>query len=782
MSELERWHIHVGGIVQGVGFRPFVYTLAQRHGVGGFVLNDSSGVVIEVEGPSSQLHTFLMALRHEHPPLAQINAIHIEPIPPQGTVGFQIVQSTASTQRTTMIAPDTAPCNDCLHELFQPTDRRYHYPFINCTNCGPRFTIIRKIPYDRQYTTMEYFPMCVLCQAEYDDPHNRRFHAQPNACAACGPRLSLLNADGQPIACADPLAATVARLIQGDVLAIKGLGGYHLVCDALNADAVARLRQRKQREARPFALMLPDLDTVRAYTDVSAGEAALLTSIQRPIVLLNQKPPAAQPHPLPPEVAPGYTTLGVMLPYTPLHALLLAAYQAALPAGYPPLLVMTSGNLSDEPIAYRDDDARTRLLPLADAMLTHNRPIHIRCDDSLAQVVAGKVQLLRRARGYVPQPISTAFRFMEPVLATGAHLKNTFCIGREQYAVVSHHIGDLENLETLTSFTEGIDHFKHLFDVQPQMVAYDLHPDYLASRYAHEQPFTRRIGVQHHHAHIASVLAEHGLSERVIGVAADGTGYGTDGTIWGGEIMLADCRNFQRTLHLAHLLLPGGEQAVRQVWRIAAAWLWQVYGDAWQELPIPFTRQPELAQWPTLRQMIERGINTPRTSSMGRLFDAVAALIGLHSRVVYEGQAAIALEMLAAPLPPDDVGYPVAVLAPPNSAPSDLVGILDLAGLLQSIVAELQDGTPAAIIAARFHRSVARLLLHGCRLMREQHGLAVVALSGGVFQNRLLLEQLTALLTADGFLVYTNQRVPPNDGGLSLGQAAVAAAHLIADT
>lgn len=443
---------------------------------------------------------------------------------------------------------------------------------------------------------------------------------------------------------------------------------------------------------------------------------------------------------------------------------------------------MTSGNLSDEPIVYRDDDALARLLPLADAMLTHNRPIHIRCDDSLARVVAGKVQLLRRARGYVPQPIHTAFRFAEPILATGGHLKNTFCIGREQHAFVSHHIGDLENLETLTSFTEGIGHFKDLFDVQPQVVAYDLHPDYLATRYALEQPFTRRIGVQHHHAHIASVLAEHGLSERVIGVAADGTGYGTDGTIWGGEIMLADCRSFQRTLHLAHLLLPGGEQAVRQVWRIAAAWLWHVYGDAWQALPIPFTRQPELAQWPTLRQMIVRGINTPRTSSMGRLFDAVAALLGLHSRVVYEGQAAIALEMLAAPLAADDTGYPIAVQAPPDAAPTELVGVLDTAGLLRAIVAELQVGTPAAIIAARFHRSVARLLWHSCRLMREQHGLGLVALSGGVFQNRLLLEQLTDLLTADGFQVYTNQRVPPNDGGLSLGQAAVAAAQLMAES
>lgn len=494
--------------------------------------------------------------------------------------------------------------------------------------------------------------MCAQCQAEYDDPYNRRFHAQPNACPACGPRLSLLDADGQPIACADPLAATVARLIRGDVLAIKGLGGYHLVCDALNAHAVARLRQRKQREARPFALMLPDLATVRAYTELSAAEESLLTSIQRPIVLLTQKPPATQPRPLAPDVAPGYATLGVMLPYTPLHALLLAAYQAALPSGYPPLLVMTSGNLSDEPIVYRDDDALARLLLLADAMLTHNRPIHIRCDDSLARVVAGKVQLLRRARGYVPQPIHTAFRFAEPILATGGHLKNTFCIGREQHAFVSHHIGDLENLETLTSFTEGIGHFKDLFDVQPQVVAYDLHPDYLATRYALEQPFTRRIGVQHHHAHIASVLAEHGLSERVIGVAADGTGYGTDGTIWGGEIMLADCRSFQRTLHLAHLLLPGGEQAVRQVWRIAAAWLWHVYGDAWQALPIPFTRQPELAQWPTLRQMIVRGINTPRTSSMGRLFDAVAALLGLHSRVVYEGKRRLRLRCWRPRLPP----------------------------------------------------------------------------------------------------------------------------------
>lgn len=616
--------------------------------------------------------------------------------------------------------------------------------------------------------------MCKACQAEYDDPANRRFHAQPNACAACGPQVRLIDHTGTHLAHSDAITATARLLADGAVLAIKGLGGYHLACNALDAGAVARLRQRKQREARPFALMLPDVATARRYVELSAAEESLLTSIQRPIVLLRQRPAAEHPVPLPPALAPGYATLGIMLPYTPLHELLLAAYRHAVPADLPPLLVMTSGNLSDEPIAYRDEDAATRLLPLVDAMLTHNRPIHMRCDDSIVRVVAEAVQPLRRARGYVPQPIELGFSFAAPVLATGAHLKNTFCLGRGQQAFLSHHIGDLENLETLTSFTEGISHFQALFDIQPQVVAYDLHPDYLATRYALEQPFAQRIGVQHHHAHIASVLAEQRIEEPVIGVAADGTGYGLDGTIWGGEILLADRRDFRRLLHLQHLLLPGGEQAVRQPWRIALAWLWQVYGAALHELGLPLVQHLDQGQWRTLHQMLVRGINTPRTSSMGRLFDAVGALLGLRSTVQYEGQAAIELEMIATPTLPTTRTYPFDITQPMG----EQAGLLQTDVLLHALVDDLRAGVDTATIAGTFHATVAAMLLAGCQAVREQHGVQQVALSGGVFQNRLLLESLIASLRADGFSVYTNQQVPPNDGGLSLGQAAVAAARL----
>lgn len=773
MSTLIRRRVEVAGTVQGVGFRPFVYNLALRHDLSGFVFNNGTGVVLEIEGTPADVDAFLRVFVAEAPPLARILRVQMGELTPQGGRGFQIVQSAAGTHRTTLIAPDTAPCADCICELFDPADRRAGYPFINCTNCGPRFTIIYTIPYDRQHTTMHTFQMCKACQAEYEEPRNRRFHAQPNACAACGPTVQVLDRAGNPIVSDDAIAMVAQRLAAGAVLAIKGLGGYHLACNALDAAAVARLRQRKQREAKPFALMLPDVATARAFVHVAAAEESLLTSIQRPIVLLRQRPASEHPLRLPPALAPGYATLGIMLPYTPLHELLLVAYRQALPASVPPVLVMTSGNLSDEPIVYRDDDALDRLLPLVDAMLTHNRPIHMRCDDSIVRVVAGAVQPLRRARGYVPQPIEVGFQFAEPVLATGAHLKNTFCLGRGQQALVSHHIGDLENLETLASFTDGISHFARLFDMQPTVVAYDLHPDYLATRYALEQPFAQRIGVQHHHAHIASVLAEHRIEEPVIGVAADGTGYGLDGTIWGGEILLADRRDFTRLLHLRHLLLPGGEQAVRQPWRIAAAWLWQVYGDALLELDLPLVQQLAQLRWRTVQQMLKRGINTPRTSSMGRLFDAVGALVGLRHVVQYEGQAAIELEMCATPT---SSGYPFDITPPDGAQP----GVLETTPLLHALVADVQAGVATATVAGRFHATVAAMLLAGCRVVREQRGVQRVALSGGVFQNRLLLETLHASLHADGFTVYTNEQVPPNDGGLSLGQAAVAAARLAA--
>jgi hydrogenase maturation protein HypF len=801
---IERRRIVVQGIVQGVGFRPFVYGQALRCGLAGFVLNDSTGVTIEIEGAHEALEAFEHALREQAPPLARIDTIAAEDMPAHGDTAFVIRHSQAGAERRALISPDTATCDDCLRELFDPHDRRYRYPFTNCTNCGPRFTIVRDVPYDRDKTTMRDFPMCPACQAEYDDPLDRRFHAQPNACPECGPqvRFEVWREDGgrqmtddslpasivfRPSSFADPITETAYRLAAGAVLAIKGLGGYHLACDALHADAVARLRQRKHREAKPFALMAPDLETVRQLCDVSEAEAELLQSRRRPIVLLNQLPDC----PVAPGVAPNYTTLGVMLPYTPLHHLLLHDFARAVGASRPAVLVMTSGNLSDEPIAYHDDDARARLAAIADGMLTHNRAIHMRCDDSVVRSAARGEQIFRRSRGYAPEPIPLPFEVPVPLLAVGGHLKNTFCLAKGRQAFVSHHIGDLENLETLTSFREGIAHFQRLFDIAPHAVAYDLHPEYLATKEAlamgraalvdtseyHgdrqlETGNCQLIGVQHHHAHIASVMAEHGLDGPLIGVAADGTGYGSDGAIWGCEIMAADMRGFERLAHLAYVPLPGGEQAVRQPWRVAAAYLAQACGDDFLNLDIPFVQQLDRARWRVLAQMIARTINSPPASSLGRLFDAVAALLGLHGEVVYEGQAAIELEMQAAP---DERVYPFEIHSGSPAA-------LDVTPLIRAIVEDIQRGVAVPQIAGRFHRSVAELLAGACQHARERTGMNMVALSGGVFQNRLLLELLLARLEALGFQVFLNRRVPPNDGGLSFGQLAVAAATLqIAD-
>jgi hydrogenase maturation protein HypF len=572
----------------------------------------------------------------------------------------------------------------------------------------------------------------------------------------------------------NPITTAAQHLAAGAILAIKGLGGYHLACDALNTEAVQRLRQRKHREAKPFALMVPDLETAQRLCQVSDAEAALLQSHRRPIVLLPQHPGC----PVAPGVAPAYDTLGIMLPYTPLHHLLLRAFAGQIQPGQPAVLVMTSGNLSDEPIAYQDDDAQQRLASIAEGMLAHNRDIHMRCDDTVIRITAGGEQIVRRSRSYVPEPISLPFDLPAPLLACGGHLKNTFCLGKGAQAFVSHHIGDLENLETLTSFREGIEHFQRLFDIYPRAVAYDLHPEYLATKYALDMDIPQKIAVQHHHAHIASVLAEHGLQGPVIGLAADGTGYGTDGAVWGCEIMAADLLGFERLAHLAYVPLPGGEQAVRQPWRMAAVYLARAYGDAFLELDIPFVHQLDRSKWHVLAQMIARGINSLPTSSLGRLFDAVAALIGLRSEVLYEGQAAIELEILAqqqeqGTRQEQSITYPFTI-----SMRDQMPATLDVAPMFRAIVSDMQQGVPASQIAGCFHRSIAELLATVCSGTREQTGLNVVALSGGVFQNRLLLEQLVKRLEGMAFQVYVNRRVPPNDGGISLGQIAVAAAHL----
>jgi hydrogenase maturation protein HypF len=782
-DRLQRRRILVQGIVQGVGFRPFVYAQASSLGLAGFVFNDSAGVTIEVEGKKDALDAFQRALREEAPPLAHVNTVIVEAIAPRHESTFIITQSKANSERSALISPDTSVCEECLRELFDPADRRYQYPFINCTNCGPRFTIVQDVPYDRAKTTMSAFPLCPTCQTEYNDPLNRRFHAQPNACPTCGPQLQLLlwnkklarfsAAEGCEDAqqhTREPLVQAAQRLASGAILAIKGLGGYHLACNALDVDAVQRLRQRKHREVKPFALMVPDLATAHSLCQVSAAEAAQLEARQRPIVLLTQRPGS----PLAPGVAPTYNTLGLMLPYTPLHYLLLHALATLSEPGHPVVLVMTSGNLSDEPIAYRDEEAYQRLKTLADGVLTHNREIHIRCDDSVLRVAGGDTQFFRRARGYAPEPLTLAQETAVPLLACGGHLKNTFCLAKGRQAFLSQHIGDLENLETLTSFQEGIAHFQQLFTIAPAAVAYDLHPEYLASKYALSLDVPHKIGVQHHHAHIASAMAEHALPGPVIGIALDGTGYGTDGAIWGCEVMHVDYQGFQRLAHLAYVPLPGGEQAVLQPWRMAAVYLQQSYGPALLELDIPFTRQLNPVKWRILDQMIARGINCPSTSSLGRLFDAVAALLGLpvDSPVQrYEGQAAIELEQLASTATGMCESYPFAI-------GEQTTAELDVRPLIRAIVDDIRQEVPASRIARRFHSSIASLLAQTCAMARERTGLNTVALSGGVWQNRLLLEELSGLLADMAFQVYTNRRVPPNDGGLSFGQLAIAAARL----
>ncbi len=762
MATNVRTSIRVEGVVQGVGFRPFVYSLATRLGLAGWVGNDVDGVFAEVEGPAEHIRDFLAALERDAPPLAQVERVSAQPMTPDGRPGFAIVASDMAGRRRALVSADSATCADCLRELADPADRRSGYPFINCTNCGPRFTIVRDVPYDRPLTTMAGFAMCAACAAEYHDPANRRFHAQPVCCPACGPRLTLLAADGTELASPEgtpegPLAGAVAALAGGLVLAVKGLGGYHLAVDAASEKATALLRARKHREDKPFAVMVADVAGARALCEVDDLAASMLTSARRPIVLLRRRAAAPGGDLLAAAVAPGNRQLGLMLPYTPLHHLLLRDF------GRP--MVLTSGNVSDEPIAYQDGDALARLGSIADAFLTHDRPIHIRTDDSVVRPFRGREAVLRRSRGYVPEPLAVATRFVRPVLACGAELKNTFCLGRGDRAFLSQHVGDLENYETLRSFTEGIGHLRRLFDVEPQIVAHDLHPEYLSTKYALGQDDCVLAGVQHHHAHIASCLADNGEAGPVIGVAFDGTGYGTDGTIWGGEFLLADLADAERAGHLAGVPMPGGAAAIRQPWRMAAAYLDAAFPGG---LPAGLdVAARNSGAWPDVLTLARRGVNAPQTSSAGRLFDAVAALLGVRDCINYEGQAAVELEQLAATSRHDP--YPAAIT---RDEPLTVAG----SDLIRAAATDLLAGVPREVIGARFHRGVAAMIGEVCGLLSDRSGLGTVALSGGVFQNLLLLGTVVDLLEGRGFRVLTHSRVPPNDGGISLGQAVVAAA------
>ena len=809
--------VHVEGIVQGVGFRPFIFALAERYALAGWVRNTSAGVDIEVDGALEALDAFVQAISAEAPPLAQIDGVTAVAIPANGYTTFEIVHSEAISGAFQPISPDVCICDDCLRELFDPADRRYLYPFINCTNCGPRFTIIQDIPYDRPLTTMAPFAMCDDCRREYEDPRDRRFHAQPVACPVCGPTVWLewgmrnaecgMRNDSAFRTPHSALEMSRQLLAQGKILAIKGLGGFHLACDALNETAVATLRARKLRRDKPFALMMPDLETVEQHCLVSDAERDLLLSRARPIVILQKRPDS----PIVPDCAPGQNSLGVMLPYTPLHYLLFAGEQGSRGAGEPesdflpcppappPLrpsaLVMTSGNLSEEPIAYRNEEARERLADLADAFLLHDRDIHVRCDDSVMRIAdcgmrnaestphsafrAPHLLLpMRRSRGYAPFPVKLPWD-APPTLATGAELKNTFCLGNGRYAFLSHHIGDMENFETLQSFEEGVAHFEKLFRVKPELIAYDLHPNYLASRYALERAEREGITavpVQHHHAHIAAVMAENGHpgDRPVIGVSFDGTGYGDDGAIWGGEFLVADYGGYERPFHLVYTPLPGGDLAVREPWRLALAWLRHLNAEcgAWNAEFESALRIPHSAVQIVWQQM-ERGINAPPTSSMGRLFDAVAALAGLRHTVNYEAQAAIELETLVDPH--ESGAYPFTI----HNSQFKIHNSIDPAPLITAVLDDLRQNTPLPTIAARFHNGVAQMTLDVCRALRTRTNLNEVALSGGVWQNVTLLQKTVQLLQADHFAPLLHSQVPPNDGGLALGQTAVAAYHVL---
>jgi hydrogenase maturation protein HypF len=830
MSSVERWRVRVQGVVQGVGFRPFVYGLATRLGLAGFVSNNSDGVHLEVEGPREVLERFRRELERDAPPLAHIDSVVVVAMPVANEPGLAVVEQRAEGDKphftireseavagpTTSVSPDVATCNDCLRELFDPRDRRYRYPFINCTNCGPRYTIIRDIPYDRPLTTMAAFPMCAACEREYHDPTNRRFHAQPNACPECGPQVwAQLGSSSAPAAGVDAalnnnaaitraeaaLGAVCAALADGRIVAVKGIGGFHLACDATKNVAVEELRRRKGRGDKPFGLMARDLEDVRAFAEVSEEEAALLQSKERPIVLLPRRDAGAASRSqtgrtLSERVAPGTALLGFMLPYSPLHSLILND-----PALARRPLVMTSGNLSDEPIARTNEEALARLAKMADLFLFHDRDIHVVCDDSVVRVHEAHEVPMRRSRGYAPLPVRLP-REVETVLAVGAELKSTFCLTKGNYAYVSPHIGDMENLETLEAMERGLAHFRAIFRCEPTKVVCDLHPGYLSTKWA--KAFAEKNGlplmqVQHHYAHVTSLMAEHGMgwppmrgsglvrpardrSEAILGMSFDGTGYGTDGAIWGGEIMIADYRSFQRVARLKYVPLPGGDAAVKRAYRMALAHL-MAAGIAWDE-DLPCVAAAPVDERRVLRRQIETGLNCVDTSSMGRLFDAVASLVGVCHVASYEAQAAIELEMASGAAGGDRYRFEIVEGEAPamgtdpaiyRSTIYDRELIIDPAPLLRAVVADLRAGLPPATMAARFHAGVAEMIAEVCGRLRSLGAPAVVGLTGGVFQNVRLLGAAKARLERAGFQVLTHRVVPPNDGGLALGQAVIGA-------
>lgn len=758
-TDIIGYKIYARGIVQGVGFRPFIYTQAVSNHLTGWVRNTSNGVEIEINGREQDIQVFLRRIKDSLPPLARIDQFEVTRILPNGYRVFEIIPSQLKAGEFIPVSPDISICPDCQREMMDPANRRFRYPFINCTNCGPRFSIVQDIPYDRPLTTMAEFKMCPDCQHEYDDPLDRRFHAQPVACNDCGPHI-WFEAPGNPTVTHEEALLTARQWLKdGKILAIKGLGGYHLACDATNSRAVEELRLRKQRVDKPFALMAYDLKSIRHHCVVTDQEAELLLSRQRPIVLLERKSNSTTAR----AVAPNQQTLGVMLPYTPLHLLLLEPRD-----DYPDLLVMTSGNLSEEPICYEDNEALDRLAPLADGFLLHNRKIHMRVDDSVYRKMAGQPYPIRRARGFAPDGILLPSPVL-PILAGGAELKNTFCLTRENYAFLSHYIGDLENYETLQSYEKGVRHYEQLFRIKPELYACDLHPNYLSTRYIHQRASEENlpvVTVQHHHAHLAACLADNGWSgsDPVTGICFDGTGLGIDGTIWGGEFLTGGYKDYQRDYHVAYTPMPGGDAAIRKPARMALAHLWQA-GIGWDD-SLPPVHDLSIDERNAVKTQLEKGINAPLTSSMGRLFDAAAALIGLRETVNYEGQAAIELEAAA---DPDEKGfYPVEI--------SD--GCINFSPMWKMMVKDWFNGIAVPQLAARFHNSIIQVTLDICIRIRKNSGCNILALSGGVWQNRYLLEGAVNELQKAKFEVLLHHQVPTNDGGISLGQAAIAAYSL----
>lgn len=749
---MQRLAIHIKGIVQGVGFRPFVYNLAHRYQLAGWVLNNSQGVEIEIEGTSKEVSRFMEELRNSAPPLAVVHEVIATPCPLIGETEFNIRYSTEQTHKTAWISPDVATCPDCLREMSDPRDRRYRYAFTNCTNCGPRYSIIKDVPYDRAATTMSKFPMCASCQTEYNDPTNRRFHAQPNACSECGPAYQLLTKEGEQIPC-DVFNETRRMIAAGKIVAIKGIGGYHLACDARQEQAVSTLRNRKIREDKPFAVMCSSLHVIRQLCEVSEEEEKLLTSSARPIVLLAKR----AGYDLAESIAPGTGFLGVMLPYSPAHWLLLTDND---------VWVMTSGNVSDEPIVYKDQEALHLLGNIADYFLVHNREIFQQSDDSVVRIVANQRQFLRRSRGFSPKPI-TISQEIPSILAVGGEVKNAFCLTRGSFVFMSCHMGDLENLATYQAYLAAIGHYKKLFAIEPTLIAYDLHPEYLATKYALQLDISQ-VGVQHHHAHIASVLAEHGIDEQVIGVAFDGTGYGTDGTLWGGEFLVADYKEFTRLGHCKYLPLPGGDRAIKEPWRIAAWVLYNLYGQEFPAFDLEISRKLP-SGWQLMMEAACKGINAPLTSSAGRLFDIAAGILGICHTIHYEGQGAIELEWAGQRQSGQVLPYTISQGRP---------YVLDFMPTFAAMTEALRRGSSVGFLAACFHATLADATVAMVKKIRRDTGIKKVALSGGVWQNSTILKKVVGMLQQEGVHVYTNQLVPPNDGGLALGQAVVAGARI----